>query len=585
MKYLFPILLLCLVHLSYGQDTLDVEPKEKFIEKINFIKDVDFFKYIGDSKSKCDGSSFDKITCQQYEGRTIRNINIEILDPFGHISTEDLKRPKFYNLADKLHQSTPERMVEHQLLFKEGDEFKTNQISASQQILFENEIFRDAQIMVYEDPTDPTFVDIYVLVQDLWSWSFWGEVTDKHVGGKLIFNKFAGLPHKFIGGINFNYDKTNLFTGSLAYDYRNIKRTFIDVSASAVQDWERYSYELQVQRGFFSTQPQWAGSVSLGWYRDYFEDYDDQAFRNAQDYWLARSFPFKVNKTDNLNFVLAGRMTREFYNNPPERATVEYDDVKFTNTNSYLVGIGIANRNYVREKNIFDFFPYRNLPTGFNAQLIGGVIYRSDLATRGYLGSSFNHSLMTCAGYFQEELAVGSYINNGLEQITFHIKSKYFTHRYPLKEWGVRQYIYQSLVLGFLRPEGQDINLGNGTVKGLRQNYNGNSYYSLNLETEIQSPIKFMGFQARLFVFADLGIQGNNTNVPLGGAHFYHAYGIGARLNNWKLGIGYLELAVAYYPNTAGLENNPVQFLQNFGNRNVIEPNNLYSKGSVTTVN
>ena len=585
MKFLFPILLLCLFHISYGQDTLSTESKEKFIEKINFIKDVDFFKYIGDSKAKCDGSNFDKIACQQYEGRTIREIKIEILDPFGHINKEDLKRPKFFNLADKLHQSTPERIVENQLLFKSGDEFKTNTISQTQQLLFENEIFRDAQIFVYEDPTDPTVVDIYVLVQDLWSWSFWGDATDQHVGGKLIFNKFAGHPHKFIGGINFNFDKENLFTGSIGYDYRNIKGTFIDVSAAAVQDWEMYKYEVQAQRGFFSSQPQWAGAIKLGWYRDYFEDYKDQAFRNSQDYWLARSFPFKTNKTDNVNLVLAGRVTRNFYNNPPEREEVKYDDNRFINTNSYLMGIGIANRNYVREKNIFDFFPYRNLPTGFNAQLIGGVIYKSDLTMRGYMGTSFSHSLMTCAGYFHEEFAAGSYINNGLEQITFNIKSKYFTHRFPLKEWGIRQYVYQSLMVGFLRPEGEDINLGNNTVKGLRQNFNGNSYYSLNLETEVQSPIKFAGFQARLFVFADFGLQGNNSNVPLGGASFYHAYGFGARLNNWKLGIGYLELALAYYPNTNGLENSPVQFLQNFGNRNVIEPRNLYFKDGVSTVN
>ena len=168
---------------------------------------------------------------------------------------------------------------------------------------------------------------------------------------------------------------------------------------------------------------------------------------------------------------------------------------------------------------------------------------------------------------------------------SFHLKSKFFTHRIPLKKWGFRQFVYQTFAIGFLRPEGATLNLSSNDVKGLRQNYDGNSFYSINLETEIHSPIRFMGFQARIFVFADLGIQGSAANVPLANVKLHHAYGLGARLNNWKLGIGYLELAFVYYPSTSGLLNNSFEFSQQMNNSKVIESNSLYNQNAVSVVN
>ncbi len=571
-------------HYSNGQDSLAIESKDKvgqiIKEKFDFIDNLDFFRHVGDSKSK----SLSDCNLEDYTGRIIRFIYIDVIDPLGHINVDDVNRQKLFEIANKLHQSTPKRMVKQQLLFKSGDKFNKKNIEATQQLLFENPIFRNAQIVITEDEKDSEVIDVHVMVQDLWSWSLIGEVSHRYVGSGIAFDKFAGQPHRFSTALRINFDKRNIVTPTLKYDYTNIKGSFVNAGAQISHDWRTYKYEVHTNREFVSSKPQWAGAIKIGWYRSFYHKYLDQSYSNEQDFWLAKSFPFKINKKENLNIIVGSRIQRERYTQTPYRETQAVNDNKFLNTNSYLFGIGLANRNSVREKNIFDFYPYRNLPTGFNAHLIGGVIYKSDLEPRVYMGASFNHSKMKKLGYFQEEVALGNFINNGVEQITLQIKSKYFTHRIPLKKWGFRQYIYQNFTMGFLRPEGQDVNL-NTNIKGSRQKYNGNSYYSVNLETEIHSPIKFIGFQARVFVFADLGLQGNKSDVPLGESRLYHAYGIGTRINNWKLGIGYIEFSLVYYPNTIGLENRSFEILQDFNNRLEIKPVNLYDKGHLSVVN
>ena len=596
MYRLTAILVLCACLTVSAQDTTVVdkvaEPEEnvnfgeKIKDKFNITEKLELFSIIASSKAKCDQLVIDDTKIWEQEGKVIRSVNIQVLDPFEHIDTESLKRPKFFKMANGVHRTTTNRIIEQQLLFKEGEQLDPAQIVASNEILYDNSYFRDAIIYVEPAEDDNNAVDIYVLVQDLWSWSFWGNVTGDYVGGSLVFNKFAGLPQSLIGGMNFNYDKKNPVTPSLIYKYNNIKGSFVKAKAYWSHDWRNFTYQAAIKRGFFSSKPQWAGGLRSGFYRTYHEGHDDRSYQNQQDLWLARSFELKVKNKEFMNIVVAGRAMRNHYTSTPIRPTEEGNVDPFINTHSYYFGIGVTNRQYVPERNIFDFFPYRNLPTGFNMHVIGGMTYNETHATRGYVGLATNHSLMTCAGYFQEEFAGGTFIDNGLEQITISLKSKYFTHKFPLRKWGLRQYVYQSLVYGLQRPEGENVVINNGGIKGIRfKDYEGSSYYTVNLETEIYSPIKFIGFQARIFAFADFGLQGNRSDIPLASPRVYQAYGLGFRLNNWKLGIAFLEFSFVYYPNTTGLENRPFEISQNYYNSKVIWRNNLYNWNAVGPVN
>lgn len=154
-----------------------------------------------------------------------------------------------------------------------------------------------------------------------------------------------------------------------------------------------------------------------------------------------------------------------------------------------------------------------------------------------------------------------------------------------MKKWGFRQYVYQTFRIGLLRPEGSEVLLNNGDIKGLRlRDFKGSSTFNLNLESEFYTPSRFMGFQARIFAFADLGLQGGASNVPLASARLYHAYGAGIRLNHWKLGLAFLEVAFVYYPNTRGAWNRNFEIAPNYYNSKVIERNSLYEWQALQTI-
>lgn len=594
MRSIFVFLFISSVCCAFAQDSLntntDSASKKSFLDKINFFNDLEFFQMVNESKSKCEQVTFDVSSIQHFSNRKIRNIEIEVLNPLGHVDTSKLKRTKMFNVANKLHRTTPKHIVEDHLLIKTGAPLNVNDIVASQQLLFENPMFRDAKIIVIPVEDDEEAVDILVMVQDLWSWSFSGEATDRYVGGGLVFNKFAGLPHQFSARLRFNFDRDNIVTPTLTYRYRNIKGKFVDAGGSATHDKREYKYAVDFKRNFFSAAPQWAAGFNMSWNKEYHRDFADETFFNNQDAWLAKSFAFNHPKLNNYNIILGGRFARTKYTYAPDRDVYEIENIPsnelddFADINSYLISIGIANRNFVSAANLFDFFPYRNLQTGFNAHLVGGIIDESNLTRRGYLGGTFNHAVMKRSGYFHNEISAGTYFNDGLEQITVYLKNNYFTNRFPMRKWGLRQYVYSTLGVGFVRPDGERLSLNNSNIKGLRKFEEGNSFYSLSLETEIQSPINFMGFQARFFLFADIGTQGNQSDTPFSGAQFYHAYGFGARFNHWNLGIDFLELAFVYYPNISGLANNHIGFVPDFGNRKAIEPNNLYDQYTISTV-
>lgn len=572
-----------------AQDSPAEETEEKRAKRdFQFGEKLEFFHVISSSKAKCDVLVFDEARIWNHKGYIINSITIEVLDPFGHVDVEALKRKRLFKMADALHVTTSDKIIRNQLLFKEGEYVDPELIILSQEILYENAYFRDAKIHLEPHPVHENTVDIHILVQDIWSWGFWGTVDHTKVGGSLIFNKFAGLPQQFRGGLNFNYDKENPLTASIDYKFRNIKKTFVNIDAHWMHDWRDYVYEVGFKRRFISTKPQWAGGFQMGWYRTQHDDMgENKSYYNKQDAWLARSFPLHVLDKSFMNFILAGRVVRKHYTATPNLTAERLEEGDpFQNHTSYMVGVGVASKRYVQEEDVFDFFQYRNMPVGFNMHLVGGVSMSERHYNRGYLGMSANHSIMTCAGYFQEELGVGTYIDRGLEQVTISLNSKYFTHKFPLKKWGLRQYIYQNFVYGISRPEGENILIDNGAIKGIRlKDVPGSSYFAINLETEIYSPVKVIGTQARIFAFADLGVQGNRSDVPLAGGRFYHAYGAGIRLNNWKLGINFIEIAFVYYPNTGGLNNNSVEVAPNFYNSKIFGRNSLYSWGAVGPVN
>ncbi len=526
---------------------------------------------------------------KECDGKIVRSIHVIVFDPL-ELETLDSTLPskKITHIANRLHTTTKDRFIKRSLLFEEGERITPSQLIESERILYEEEIFINANILV--EYTDTDSVDIHVYAHDRWSWGFFGTAGAENIGGNLIFNKFAGVPQRLNGGLRFNFNKNNVVTPSLSYRLDNILGHRYVFRTDWTHDWRTFNYGFTFGRYFYSNETKWAGQIRASFERSYDTELNQFIFFNRQDIWLARAFSPGIIKNEYVKMLIAGRANFLQYTNTSDLSNGnDSEDIErnYYNGRLFLGSIGFANRRTYQENDLFDFYGRNYIPRGMNITLTGGIDYFRNSNYRGYTGLNFSIGKKNKIGYIFTEGNLSTFFNNKLlEQITLNYQLKYFTPKFALKKWGLRQFIYQDLTYGLNRPSGTDINLDNGDVKGISlKDFDGSSTYSINLETVIYSPVKIFGTQAQFFVFSDIGFQGENSNIFLQNTDVFQAHGAGIRLNHWKLNIEYLEIAFAYYPNTSGLNNTNIGVIQNYSNPKTISNSNLYSPGAVSTRN
>ena len=102
-----------------------------------------------------------------YPGKIIRQVNIQVLDPFGYSVTDSV--PKRINLAQKAgnraHITTRKWIVQNRLLFKANDTINPLALSESERILREAVFVNDARVFISPTPSRDS-VDVNVIVID-----------------------------------------------------------------------------------------------------------------------------------------------------------------------------------------------------------------------------------------------------------------------------------------------------------------------------------------------------------------------------------------------------------------------------------
>ena len=568
------------------QDSVGSDDSTKFrrinslIDKFKEPEKFQYFKQINQSKTKAEFESTDYKDVKHLENRTIRSIEIIILDPLGntHVESEEKKISKFSN---KLQRSTPQKVVCKELLINEGDALNISDLIRTERSLYNHPNFRASKIDIIEYD-DPTYVDIKIILQDIWSWNFFGGVYGNGFGGNLIFNKFLGRPQQLIGGINFNIDRNNPVSPNLSYQVRNILGSHVDAGVIMRHDWYQYQYNFRVQRQFFNSPKSWAGSFEFGWNRDKIGE--ERSYHNAQDLWLAKALPAPKLQDKGIRLLIASRAFRRQYTSKPFDRERE-EKLKFDNNQYYIGSIGIASERFYKRDEIFQFDFQNILPRGISLTFLGGIHIHETFATRGLMGGNLNYGLQNeRVGYFYASGQQNIYLNqNRLSEVGMGFDLNYISPEIKLGKWKMINYLYQSLSHSWNLPEEKVINLSPDDVKALRlKEFDGSGKYNMKFETAFLTPKKVAGFRANFFAFADIGLQGARSNQILNNLNTYQAYGFGMRLNNWSLGIAYLEISLAYYTDITNSYNSNVGFVQRYYNDKIIPELNLFNSNILT---
>lgn len=528
-----------------------------------------FFKPVAPATKKKDGKKkvYKKLIQKPYstfEGKIIRNINIETLDPFGYTIGDTMvsSRNFFIRTGNKFHIKSQPITIRNLLVIRQNQPFDSLLVKESERLVRNQPYVRDVSFFVKAVSKNSDSVDIFIRELDNWSILPVVTVSASQATIKLTDKNFLGFGHEFKNAYTWYPD-----TGDDAYNTKyfipNIRNTYINTTIIYGNDeFGNFTKNLSIDRPFFSPFAKWAGGVNFGqqFRTDSIQTTDSlivlQRYKfNAQDYWAGNAIQiFKGNTEKNrtTSFISALRFMRIRYIEKP----VEMLDTLhvFSNDDFYLASIGISTRKYVQDKYIFKFGVTEDVPIGKVYSLTGGYHVKNN-TERLYFGARISLGHYFPWGYLTSNLEYGSFFHESLaEKGVLTAGINYFTGLIEIGKWKFRQFVKTQVNIGLNRLPYESLTLNDGEgIDGFNSSaLTGTSRWLFRLQTQSYAPWNFIGFRFGPYLVCSLGMVGdaasgfNNSTV-------YSQIGIGVLIKNDYLIVNTFEISVAFYPIIPGI--------------------------------
>lgn len=501
-------------------------------------------------------------TYNKYQGKIVRRIRVETLDPFGYSISDTTKMPDNWleRFGNGVHLKTKELTIKNLLLFKRNRPLDSLSLKESERLIRSQRYVRRVVIEPQPIAGSKDSVDVYIRVLDSWSLIPNGSASGSGTSIELTERNFFGLGHEWRNDFDkrFSTGKTEYLT---RYRIPNIMNTYINATVD-YQLWE-YDNSLKAigfEREFFSPLTKWAGGVYYEerFLKDSLPDaqkvYALQNFKSkAQDYWAGYSFKIYEGDTEEertTNLVTTGRY---YYQRYTESPTFEYDSINyFSNQKFYMASIGLTSRKFVQDKFLFNYDIVEDIPIGKVYSLTTGVQDKNS-ERRLYVGGRYAFGNYYDWGFFSANLELGSFFyKERTDQTTLRLEALYFTNILNWGKWRFRHFVKPVIVMGDNRlPINNDLLTLNGDqgIQGFdSRTLLGTKKVVLTLQTQSYSPWNLFGFRLNPFVNYTLGIIGDEEN-KLYESKMYHKIGMGLLIYNDYLVFNSFQLSIAFYPN------------------------------------
>jgi len=594
-RFKFCILLLVLLcfNIGFSQEKTLKQDSTKMYEKIeNYSKKRKFtkmfhnliFEPVTINKAGLLKKAKQKFP-KKVEGKIIRNINIETLDPFGFSVADATKKAR--NWAQKsgnhLHITTRKLAIKNLLLFSRNKPLDTLLVRESERLIRQQKYVRDVKITVKQITQNTDSVDVYIRVLDTWSSIPKGSITPSKTSIGLQERNFLGTGHEFYNRFSKRFeDGKNAYI--MNYEIPNIKNTYIKTTTIYQTELNNhFGKSLNIERAFYSPFTRWAGGVYIdNQFRiDSLQNaqlqYSNQNLKyNSQDIWGGISFPiFKDNITrySANNLVFATRLLNIQFKESP---TIDYDSINFYSGETfYLSGIGISSRQFVEEQYLYNYGIIENVPVGKIYGITGGYQIKNNTG-RWYLGARVSFGNYHSWGYLSTNFEYGTFFNaSKTEQSAFSFQANYFTNLVELgKKWKMRQFIKPQIIIGNnrLKSVGDYLALNenvpfHGTygagfqgnndagINGFDSAIFGTKKFVLSVQTQLYSPWNIIGFRINPFFNYTAAMLGKE-NIGFTKSRLFSSIGIGVLINNDYLVFNSFQFSVSFYPNIPGKGDN-----------------------------
>ena len=501
---------------------------------------------------------------QKFEGKIIRNITIETLDPFGYSDADSNREPKNWaeKTGNRIHLKTKKLAIRNLLLFRENKPLDSLLINESARLIRSQKYIRSVRIDLKLSEKNSDSVDVFIRAIDSWSLIPKGSVSSSRSSFELNEKNFMGIGHEFKNKfINRFSDGKNAY--NLDYTVPNIKNSFIKTTFKYNIDLDNYyGKSIDINRPFYSPFAKWAGGIYFDqqFRKDTLQDtnlvYAQQNFKyNSQDYWIGHAFSiFKGNTEKNrtTNLIVSGRYLNINYIESP---TIAYDPVDFYSSEKlFLSGIGITSRKFIQDKYIFRNGIIEDVPIGKIYGITGGYQYKNHKG-RFYLGGQASFGNYYDWGFLSTNFEIGTFFDkSSTSQTTFSFQANYFTHPIELGKWKLRQFIKPQVIIGLNRLDaiGDQLTINeNYGIQGFNSAVYGTKKMMLTLQTQAYSPWDLWGFRLNPYFNYSIALLGNDQ-IGLLDSKAYSKIGIGLIINNDFLVFSSFQLSLSYYPSIPG---------------------------------
>lgn len=428
---------------------------EEFSDKRKVTKFLHRFIFRREADSTSVKSITEKLPQEVYNKRYIRNIRIETIDPFGYGSKDEKEKSKWYDwFADHLHSTTRTSTVNNYLLFKEGEEYNAQKLYESERLMRAMPFINRVNISVSDDTSSKDSIDVVVKVLDSWSLKPRVSYSGSKIGLGVTEENVLGLGHTF----DFLYrndskEKQDYVLGS--YTTYNLFGSYISAQILGERDFARNErINFNVRRDFFSPLTKWAGGFTFEYFmRNVLLPVEtDTAFPQvqikvySQDLWGGYQIPVSSDPSEKVtsNIAVIGRFQNYQYKDSPGIDQYKY----FSSYNSFLMSVGLINRRFSVQKNIFQYDLPEDIAYGNSVNLIAGGLSRNK-EVNPYVGISASYGSFTKLGYFTLKAQFGRFFNeDNQNRESFRIDGTYFTNLMDWKFAKVRHFFSPTLALG-----------------------------------------------------------------------------------------------------------------------------------------
>ncbi|MBI5539456.1 MAG: hypothetical protein HY951_05315 [Bacteroidia bacterium] len=493
-----------------------------------------------------------------FEGKIIRHIYIQTLDPFGYSISKPLVESKniIFNAGNKLHIKSRHLTISNLLLIRKNQIFDSLLLKESERLIRSSGFVRDVSVFVIATSKLSDSIDIYIRELDKWSIIPNIDLSSSKLKINIVEKNFLGLGHEFKNAFTW-YHTTGKNSYNTSYYIPNINNTFINSTLHYNSDeFRNYSKSFALDRPFFSSFTKWAAGFNLAQqYSEYIINSGDSLLfwqklkLNIQDYWAGNAMQIFKGKSETnrtTNFITAIRFLRTRY---IEKPIGLYDSLRvFSNEDFYLTSVGISMRKYVQDKYIFKFGVTEDIPIGKVFSLTGG--YQKKNTNRFYVGSRFSLGNYFNWGYLSCNIEYGTFFRaSNAEQGIINANVNYFTRILEIGNWKIRQFVKSQVTIGVNRLPNENITINDGYgIDGFNSpELIGTKRILFTLQTQSYAPWNFIGFCFGPYLNYSIGMLGNETKGFINNK-IYTQIGIGVLIKNENLVLNTFHVSVSFYP-------------------------------------